>query len=79
MDAMVEDFIRDGVSLVAIVGKDCDKVEEMIDELIVGDESDDSSYILTSGHSGEMMDEVIAFSRSLTGEYSGNEVQVVEL
>jgi len=79
VDALVEDFIRDGVSLVAVAGKDCDKVEEIIDELVVGDGSDESRYILTSSHPGETVDEVIAFAKALTGEYSGGEVQVVEL
>jgi hypothetical protein len=79
VDAMVEDFIRDGVYLVAVVGNDCDKVEDIIDELVVGDGSDESRYILTSSHPGETIDEVVAFAKSLTGEYSDSEVQVVEL
>lgn len=50
LDALVEQFIQDGVRLVAVVGKDCGKVEDIIDELVVGDGSDGNSYILTSSH-----------------------------
>jgi hypothetical protein len=33
--AMVEDFIRDGGTFVGVVGPDCAKVEDIIDELVV--------------------------------------------
>ena len=79
LDAMVEEFIRDGVSFVGVVGKDCAKVEDIIDELVVGDGSDEARSILTSSHPGESVDEAITFAKSLTGEFAGDEVQVVEL
>jgi hypothetical protein len=36
LDALVENFIRDGVGLVAVVGEDCSRVEDIIDELGMG-------------------------------------------
>lgn len=79
LDAIVEDFIRDGVAYVGVAGKDCDKIEDIIDELVVGNGYDESRSILTSSHPGESIEQVIIFAKSLTGEFSGEEVQVIEL
>lgn len=79
LDALVEQFIQDGVLLVAVVGKDCGKIEDIIDDLVVGDGSDGRRYILTSSHPGQTVDDAISFARSRTGEFEGEEVQVVQL
>ena len=79
LDAMVEEFIHDGVAFVGVVGRDCAKVEDIIDELVVGGSSDEARNILTSSHPGKSVEEAITFAKSLTGEFSGREVQVVEL
>lgn len=78
LDAMVEEFFRDGVIFVGVVGKDCEKVEDIINELVVGDGSREYE-LLTSSHPGETVCQAVAFARGLTGEFEGNEVQVVEL
>jgi hypothetical protein len=72
---MVEDFIRDGVIFVGIVGKDCAKIEDMIDELVVADARLDYD-LQTSSHPGDSLQGAIEFAKSL--ELKG-EVQVVEL
>ena len=59
---MVEDFLKDGVSLVAVVGKDCAKVEDIIDELVVGDASDPHRFITTSSHPNESVVDVVEFA-----------------
>lgn len=47
----VEDCIRDGVVLVCVVGNDCQRVEDIIEELIVGDGSDSSRFFVnTTSH-----------------------------
>jgi hypothetical protein len=78
LDGMVEDFIRDGVAFVGVVGEDCAKIEEIIDELVVGDGSDESRSILTSSHPGATTDDALDFAQSLSLEYEG-EAQVVVL
>jgi hypothetical protein len=78
LDAMVENFLNDGVIFVGVVGKDCSRVENIVDELIVGDGSNEDRSILTSFHEGESLEEAVQFAESLTGEYAG-EVQVVKL
>jgi hypothetical protein len=78
LDALVEQFLAQGVAFVGVVGEDCSRVEDIVDELVVGDGSNEGRFILTSSHPGESVDEALEFARSLTGEYSG-EVQLVEL
>lgn len=79
LDSLVENFIRDGVSFIGVIGKDCEKVEDIIDELIVGDGSDDSRFILTSSHPGGSVDEAIEFAKGLDLENADGSVQTVEL
>lgn len=76
MDALIESFIRDGVKFVGVVGDDCEKIEEIIDEMVVGAGNNDN-FILTSSHPRESLEEAIEFARSLSLEYAG-EVQVIE-
>ena len=78
LEQLVEDFLRDGVRFVGVVGEDCETVEDHVDWVVVGDGTDDSRFILTSAHPGETVAEAVEFARNLTGEYEG-EVQVVEL
>ena len=77
LDSLVEEFVRDGVTFVGVVGKDCAKVEDIIDELVVGDGSRDYR-LLTSSHPDETVEQAVTFARSLTGEFQG-EIRVVEL
>ncbi len=78
VDALVEQFLASGVRLVAVVGRDCERIESIIDELVVGDGSNPERFLLTSSHPGEGVAEAVAFANSLSAEYSG-EVQVVEV
>ena len=77
LDGLVEEFIRDGVSFVGVVGPDCAKVEDIIDELVVG-EGERDYHILTSSHPAESVQQAVEFAQALTGEFKG-EVQIVEL
>jgi FlaA1/EpsC-like NDP-sugar epimerase len=77
LDELVEQFLSGGVKYVAVVGKDCSLIEDIIDELVVGDVSDESRFILTSSHPDQRLEEVIEFARSISsGE---GEPQVVYL
>ena len=68
--SLVEEFIRDGVRLVCVVGEDCRKVEDIIDEIVVGN-GDRDCFILTSSHPDEGVEDVVCFADSLTSEYEG--------
>jgi hypothetical protein len=77
LDSLVEEFIFDGVVFVGVVGTDCAKVEDIIDELVVG--LGDRDYdLLTSSHPDESVEDAVRFAGSLTGKYEG-EVHVVEV
>lgn len=78
LDGLVADLIRDGVIFVGVVGEDCARVEDIIDELVVGDGSRDYE-LLTSSHPGESVADAIEFARGLTLELEGKEIQVIEL
>jgi hypothetical protein len=57
--------------------EDCAKVEQIIDEICVGDGSS-VNFMLTSSHPGESLADAIDFAQSLKGEHAGP-VEVVEL
>jgi hypothetical protein len=78
LDELVENLIKGGVKFIGVVGKDCSLVENIIDELVVGDGSDENRYILTSSHEGESVGEALAFADNLTSEFEGKS-QFIEL
>lgn len=76
--SLVAEFLRDGVTFIGVVGQDCEKIEDIIDELAVGDGTREPYSLLTSSHPGETPAEAIEFAEALTGEYAGV-VQVIEV
>ena len=68
---LVAGWLRDGVHFVAVMGEDCDRVEDVIDEQVAGDGTGPCRFILTSAHPGASLDEVVRFAESLTDEYAG--------
>lgn len=77
LDTLVEEFIRDGVVFVGVVGKDCAKVEDIIDEIVFG-RGDRDYELLTSSHPNESVEDAVRFAGSSTGKYEG-EVHIVEV
>ena len=78
LDTLVEEFIQDGVVFVGVVGKNCERIEEKIDWLVIGDDGSRDYDLLTSSHPNQSLEDAIEFAESLTGELSGD-AQVVEL
>ena len=76
LDAMIGGLIRDGVTFVGVVGQDCQRIEDMIDDIVIGGGS--GRFILTSSHPGESLDEAVAFARLLSGDYADG-VEIIEL
>lgn len=60
----VEDCIRDRVVLIAIVGEGASEIDDLIDELVVGDGSDSERFINTSFHPDATVEEVMEFARN---------------
>jgi hypothetical protein len=55
LQAFVEKCLQDQVVLVCIIGDDCARVEDVIDELVVGDGSDPSRFLNTTSHPHESL------------------------
>lgn len=78
LDALVDEWMRAGVRYVGVVGKDASRVEDIIDELCIGDGSA-PYFMLTAFHSPpETLDDAIEFAEQL-GEEQGGSVKVVVL
>ena len=59
LDDFVEQCLRDEVSLIAVVGPDCAQLEDLIDEIVVGDGSDPHRFVCTTSHPDEPFDDVV--------------------
>lgn len=66
LEAFVEKCIHDKVVLVCVVGNDCARVEDVIDELVVCDGSDPRRLLNTTSHPNESIAEVRAFAEAWT-------------
>ncbi len=78
LDAFVEQCLHDGVSLVAVVGPDCSRVEDVIDEIVVGDGSDPTRFLCTTSHPDEPFEDVM--NMAITWEFErGDPVEEVRL
>ena len=90
---MVEPFVaeclRDGVDLIAIVGEEASKIDDLIDEIAVGielgvirvthgDGGEKGHTINTTIHENETVDEVLEFARNWKKDL-GQPVQLVKL
>ena len=62
----VKDCIRDGVLLVCVIGNDCQKVEDVINELVVCNGSDVRRFINTTSHPDENLAEARDFAARWT-------------
>jgi hypothetical protein len=59
LEGFVEQCLVDEVSLVAVVGLGCQRVEDIIDEIVVGDGDDQNRFLCTSSHPNEPYDDVL--------------------
>ena len=55
----VEQCLSDGVSLVAVVGSGCARLEDLIDEIVVAGGSDPDRFMCTSAHPDEPFSDVV--------------------
>jgi hypothetical protein len=78
LEPFVEACLRDGVELIAVVGEGCERIHDTIDELVVGDGSDDSRFITTSWHPDETLEEALQLARAF-GSGAPDCVQLVKL
>ena len=85
LDELVEEFMRDGVRYVGVVGPECAFVEDVVDWICLGpcDGTRESYDMLSAWHDDETLEDAIDFADSLSGDYEGHafgdRVQVVTL
>jgi len=60
LEQFVEDCLREGVKSIAIHGKGCELVEELIDDIITGVGKQEDRFLVTSSHTDEPLDDVLA-------------------
>ena len=78
LDELIEKFLIDRVQLVAVCGVNCEKVHDIIDEIVVGNGSDSSRELLTSFHPDNTLVEVMEFAKNCLDEW-GEQIDLVVL
>ena len=76
LDGLVHEWIQEGVKYVGVVGLDASKIEDIIDDLCVGDGSA-PYFMLTASHGpDEQLEEAVFLAEQLTDEFAGKAVVV---
>ena len=77
LDALVAGWIEEGIKYVGVIGADASHLEDIIDDLCVGDGSN-SYFMLTASHGpDETLQDAIFLAEQVSGELAGD-VHVVE-
>jgi len=77
LDAVVMQWIHERVGYVGVIGVDASRIEEIIDDLCVGDGSN-SYFMLTASHGpDETLQDAIFLAEQISSELAGD-VHVVE-
>ncbi|HYE44613.1 MAG TPA: hypothetical protein VEA44_02445 [Caulobacter sp.] len=71
LDEFVEQCLRDQASLVAIVGPGSERIEDIIDALVVGDASSPDRILCTTSHPDEPLDDVVRLVQAWEEELGG--------
>lgn len=69
---------NDGMSLAAVVGQGCARVEDIIDEIVVGDGSSEARFPCTTSHPDESFEDVLNMGETWEFE-RGDPVEEVRL
>jgi hypothetical protein len=78
LDRLVKHWIADGVKYVGVIGVDASKIDDIIDEICVGDGSEPYS-MLTAFHDGdETLEDAVAHAEQISDEL-GTSIEVVKL
>lgn len=80
-DAMaqaLENIIAREPRLIAILGNDCEKLEDLSDQICLGYGSN-PQQIVTTSHPGESLEEVINFTKSFDQDQLGERYEILRL
>jgi hypothetical protein len=78
LDPFVEQCLRDGVSLLAIAGPGSSRLEDIVDEIVVGDGSDPNRSLCTTAHPDEPLEDVLNMAKAWDAG-SGDRVEEMRL
>lgn len=78
LEPFVEQCLHDEVSIIAVFGRGSRRLEDIIDEIVVGDGSDPDRFVCTSSHPDEPLDDVLNMLSSWEME-RGDPIQEVHL
>lgn len=77
LDSMVAQWMQEKVGYVGVIGVDAARIEDVIDDLCVGDGSN-PYFMLTASHDkDESLEDAVFLAEQLSGELAGG-VRVVE-
>lgn len=79
LDALVRQFVADGVKYVGVVGENVDEVSDIIIEILAADRASPKPFIAVSLHHDESVSEVVEFARVAMTDMGDDEPQVVLL
>jgi hypothetical protein len=75
---LLRGLIARRIGLFCAVGHECERWEEMMDELVVGPTGECVWHVTTTSHPGETTSEVIEFARAFRLDEPGD-VEVIEV
>lgn len=78
LDTFVEQCLRDKVSIIAVFGPGSSRLEDIIDEIVVGDGSHPERFVCTTSHPDEPLEDVFNMLESWEMERS-DPIQEVRL
>lgn len=55
----IEQCLKDQVSIIAVFGDGCRRLEDVIDEIVVGDGSQPDRFVCTTSHPDQPLDDVL--------------------
>ena len=77
-DELLESLVKRNIELFCAVGKDCEKWEEALDWLCVGDDGRGTVFINTTSHPKESLEKVIDFANQWKIKGSGK-IQIIRI
>jgi len=78
LDSLVEGWINAGIKYVGVVGVDASQIEDLIDEICVGDGSEPYFMLTASHQSDETLQDAITLAELINGDPYVGQIQVVE-
>lgn len=78
LDALVAAWMQEGVKYVGVLGVDASKVEDIIDELCVGDGNDPYPMLTASHGPHETVEDALLLANQLSGDFVGS-IRIVDL